>query len=615
MPGMYGSAGCPPEGFESIAAEYASAWGGQSCEEIATGSGALGGHAFGEGRALHSTREHHLAVDGGVHAYRAVPRWIDAARDSVAELEDGFLEPHPELTGNVAAVDRRSGVLHLARDWAGSFPLFYAEWRGGLLFANLLRPLAGVVRPDLDRLGLIQFLRRGYVLGDRTPFRSIRRVRPGEVLRFEPDSGGLSIDDRSELWVGPRLTEDDRPARVCLEALRRSLRSALEAADRPAVMMSGGWDSRTLLAACADAGPGGRAPVLGYSHGDVEGRELGLVRRLCDEVGAPCHLEPIDDRIFDVPRLRRDFAKTGTSVFPHWQWSGHALAGLGRSSAMAGIFGEVPGGHYGRTMAAGGLGKALSLVRQVLPGLGRRPGGGDPGEEAFGALRVESVRRDDHWYLDPDFDRSIPQKKERINGDLRSVLRRYRERGLETTDRLIEACISEHRGSQYIAAQTVSARAAVDPSLPFADRSLLHAASRVAPRLKVHNALNREMLGSIGASLLDHPMAATLVPAKLPILAQEASRAARKAWESLRWRGYFASDGALPPPRLGWVNFEFLRDSRPFEDLVDDLEADIWDVGAIRGRIERAREGEHHNRLHPLFDQFGKLYTVDRLLA
>lgn len=615
MPGLYGAIGCPPSGFEILEEHCRSAWNGGGCEARHIDGAAVGGHAFAGRCPVRDLDRLVVAVDGTPGAYEVTAGRGANPEDPIFPIADGFLDLPPGLCGNAAALDRESGCLHLAVEWAGAFPLYYARWEGGLVFASLLRPLARLTGADVDPLGLIQYLRRGYVFGDRTPFRGIHRLRAGEVIRFRPERERLERKDRSRLWLGQPVGQEAELVGRCRNLLDRAVRLALGHANGPALMMSGGWDSRTLLAAaCAGREEGDEDPsLLGYSHGDVESRELALVRRLCREAGIPCHAEPIDDRVFDPAALRQDCARTGTANFPHWHRSAHVLSELGIDCAMAGVFGEILGGHYGRTMAARGFEKVPALLRAWTSG-GDEVNGDNPVDTAWRVLRLEGEGELQHWYLADEFDRSVPRKRERINKEIRSALNRLRARGIRRPSRLVEACISEHRGSQYIAGQTVSLRTAVDVALPFADRELLRLASRIPARRKVHNAVNRAMLERLDSPLLDHPMAATLVPASAPMPIQEASRAARKLWETAGWRSYFASGRRIGPPGLSWVNFEFLRDGQALHDLVDDLEADIWDRDALRDRVAAVRSGRYPERLHPLFDQLGQVATVDLLL-
>ncbi len=179
---------------------------------------------------------------------------------------------------------------------------------------------------------------------------------------------------------------------------------------------------------------------------------------------------------------------------------------------------------------------------------------------------------------------------------------------------MVEAFVTEHRNSQYINAQLLSCRAALDVANPFADRELFILATRIPMSAKIHNALNRAMLRKHAPDLLRFPMGATLVAARAPLLAQEASRLLRKGVASVRWTLHFASGGRLAPPGLSWVNFEFLRSGRSLHALTDDLECPIWNREAIRERIRRSATGDRQRPMHGLSDQLLKVYTLDLLL-
>src|SRR5204863_7321007 len=76
-----------------------------------------------------------------------------------------------------------------------------------------------------------------------------------------------------------------------------------------------------------------------------------------------------------------------------------------------------------------------------------------------------------------------------INGDIEITLARFKDRGISSGNQLIEAFITEHRGSQYINTQLLSCRASLDVFTPFGERDLLTLASRIPLATKVHNSL------------------------------------------------------------------------------------------------------------------------------
>jgi hypothetical protein len=62
------------------------------------------------------------------------------------------------------------------------------------------------------------------------------------------------------------------------------------------------------------------------------------------------------------------------------------------------------------------------------------------------------------------------------------------------------------------------------------------------------------------------------------------------------------------------VNFDFLRSPELLERVFDSLSLDIWDRSAFDSVVERVRGGDNYRSLHPMYDQTGKILTVDRML-
>jgi hypothetical protein len=64
--------------------------------------------------------------------------------------------------------------------------------------------------------------------------------------------------------------------------------------------------------------------------------------------------------------------------------------------------------------------------------------------------------------------------------------------------------------------------------------------------------------------------------------------------------------------RLGWNDFQFLNQTRVFDDYVDYLSADLWDREKMRGFVQRYREAG--GNAYSLLDMFSKILTVDHWL-
>lgn len=612
MPGIFGAVGVGADMCRRLRSEWKAVW--PDCETRRAPGAIVGAHAFGRRSALVERPSGSvLALDGEASLYRAEEAGEGSAEiDGLFDLGDDGLTLSGACRGNLALMNPERRELDLAVEWTGSFPLYYRRMGEGLAFSTLLRPLARATSASPDPVAMIQFLRTAYTCDGRSLFRDVQRLQPGQSLHFEV-GGAARVRETSSLWSGsPRdLSSPEAAADVLLPSLRNAVGASLPE-DQPAtLMMSGGWDSRTLLSVAAECVPTGS--LDGFSHGDTSSRELRLVREVSESVEVPCELRRIDEADLDLDFVEDGFGRVESAVFPHWLRSGATIGKQGPRTVFSGVYGEIPGGHYGETMMHQGLGKVVSLLKEMLgrPDVSRaRP------EEDLANVRAlfQIPSLGSPWYLEKGFLDAHPDLLSRVNQAIDRDLERLEKRGISRGPALVEAFVAEHRGSQYINAQILSCRGWTDVAIPFADRDLLRRATSIPLDARIHNRVNRVVLDRVRPSLLRFPLSATLASAAAPLIVQEMSRAVRKIYEQSMWRLHHVTGGRVARPRLGWVDFEFLKESRALERLVEDLKADLWDREGMMGLLDSVRTGEWEGSVHPLYDQMGKIYTVDLMV-
>lgn len=577
MPGLFGAIGCDEDLRESLRRHFAAAF-LEDCESVRLLNGMIGGHAFGPSRAVHTLEDGtYFVVDGeraiyrtGTAPFRLSPR----------------LEVFSTCKGNVAIAT--NDIWYLATDWSGSFPLYYAHTPAGLLFCSRLRPLAQILRPEIDIVGLRQFLHAYYLLSGRTFYKGISRLMPGQVLTYDLAKNRTTIVETSKAWVGLQPSSILETWTGLMGAISRSL----DRHGHNAVMMSGGWDSRTLLVAARNHL--GAENILAYCHGGKDSFERKIADEICHSLNIKFHYEPLSAALYDMDLLRGGFNRTETVVFPEWHRAALLLSKLGIDSVSSGVFGEILGGHYNRTMLTDGVaGKSLAFMMQVL---GRNSSVGD----IFGALRIKHLVKPQ--FVKPEFWGNHNELQKTMNEDIESSLRRFIDRGVQTSDQLVEAFVTEHRGSQYINSQMLGCRAYLDVSIPFVDRDFFMQASRIPITAKLHNALNRLVLHKYSPDVLQFPTPAAPVSASMPILVQELARLLRRLVES-----------RLKLTPIGWWDWEFLRNGAILNTIVDDLQLDLWDKQVIRQKIADL-QGMNSGSIGQLRHRLQVVYTVDLML-
>jgi len=615
MPGIFGGLGCKPEQYEALRSSFADIWGG--CESKSVPNGFLGGHAFAEASALHvTTGGLNFAVDGEDSLYRSAYRFAQKGEPSLFRLKDNELELMVMCKGNLAIVDQDNQVLHLATEWTGCFPLYYAKLDGGLLFSSHLRPLAKVVGAMPDPIGIVQFMKYAHILAGRTQFKEIRRLLMGQALVYESICNRLRVYEISKAWMDSvdELKFGEIVKRSWI-TWKNAVGRCLESNQQHALMASAGWDTRLLLSAFREHIA--TSNLRGYSHGDLKSRELSIARRIFQALGIKHQLEPLDSGLYDLGALQRGFDRVENIVYPYWHRAGVRLAEAGIDCVSAGILGEVIGGQHGMILLLGGWNKLRFLASQLLHMRSNRAF-----EDEIDISCVYNFLHLDHldkpWYVESEYWDTIPNIKEEINADIEESLDRLKVRGVKNADQLIEAYTTEYIGSQEWGAQLLSCRANLNIAIPFGDQEMLSLSSRIPVALKIRNSLNQAILRRYAPELLHFPCAASSVNAGWPIAVQETTRLVRRMFENVSWKIYSATHGYLRPKSLGWDNFEFLRDSKALQTLVHNLRNDIFDRNGIEkhitNRLMRVESKQSLYFLASLQEQVMKIYSTDLML-
>ena len=561
----------------------------------------IGSHAF-RGKGIVEDKQRIVAVDGEFEIYQTL---ADSA-DLLYKYNDVSISVSQKCKGNLCVVDKDGGTLYLATDLLGCFPLYYAITRDAFIFSSRLKSLGKYLADKHDIAGIAEFFLGGYTFDDRTLYKNIRCVRPGEVIKINLQSLEISIDNYSKLWTTRSNTQSREKL---IDQASELLKESIDLHPRTLLMMSAGWDSRTILAA-------GMAnnkinQFLAYSHGDLLSRELGIVDRISRGMNISLVTQSIHADMYAMDALRDNLRHTENAIFPYWHWAGKRANELGVQQITAGVYGEAFGGHYGPPMVLRGAGKIYSTGKYLLNLPHTDQWNLQPEEalqKALSLLKRTNIRKP--WFVADEFWHEIEQINNTLNQDIESVLRRYQARGIATPENLIEAFVTEHRGSRYITAQLLSCRHQVDVCLPFADRNFIEFATTLPFEEKVHNILNQAVIKKIAPELLEFPMAATLLSAKHPIILQEASRAARKILEGLKWKAHRMSKGLISEPRLGWVNFQFLSNNNNLYDVIDSLTQPYWDKKKMQANLRNLS----HTSLHPTSDMLMKILTIDHCL-
>jgi len=193
------------------------------------------------------------------------------------------------LTGSFHVVGYDFDTRHLTVfvDRVASRPVFYYQDGAHLILSSDIRAILGVPGIDctVDIESLAQFVRIQTILGDRTLYRHIGALMPATALRTQPQRTKVEI---KRYWIMEPLdpfVDEEEAIRGVAAAFRKAGGRITHGNQRGAVLLSGGLDSRLVLAIARSSTEALEAFTFGPEVTD-EGR---VARSVARSLGVPWH--------------------------------------------------------------------------------------------------------------------------------------------------------------------------------------------------------------------------------------------------------------------------------------------------------------------------------------
>ena len=167
----------------------------------------------------------------------------------------------------------KTGTVLIVVDRRASQPIYYTQIDGQVLFAPEVKALLvhSQVSRQIDQGALATFLAQGYLLGEQTLFKSIRRLQGGELLRINREhmevvpywrfSPGSQIESATQADLEHELGT----------LLNKAVQRHLGKPDEAIIFLSGGTDSRGILGGALEQVQGDGSKLNTVSWGEDRG--------------------------------------------------------------------------------------------------------------------------------------------------------------------------------------------------------------------------------------------------------------------------------------------------------------------------------------------------------
>ena len=237
---------------------------------------------------IYNHRELRSQLEARGHRYRTksdtetmVHLYEEYGRECVQHLRGMFA---------FAIWDCRLRRLFVARDRLGIKPLYYFHDGSKFLFASEIKAILAYpgIRPEFNHNTLAEYLAFGYIAGEETMFRGIRKLLPGNTLEID-ETGQIRIEQYWDLSIPAESARSEAHyIRTYRELLEECVTSHLMSDVPLGVFLSGGLDS-SVVAALTGKIRGQQIETFSVGYGEEAYSELSYAREVAQHIGSKHH--------------------------------------------------------------------------------------------------------------------------------------------------------------------------------------------------------------------------------------------------------------------------------------------------------------------------------------
>ena len=492
------------------------------------------------------------------------------------------------VNGTSITYSVESNRLIVRSDLAGAEPVYYRNVNTTILLSNRLDNL--IEQGDLpDWEGIHCYLTFGYTLGASTFFENIQQTLPNQKLKIDTQLLEISkevSDVTSRVANSETLASNGRTFAKLLSDTMLTYRPM-------ALMMSAGWDSRTLLA------PRKSPITVAYTHGDISSRECTIAKKVSGTLRTDHYFKDVKGMVIDTDLLDEMLELHGHCLWPIWHLSSRLISEKFSLPIASGVIGARLGGHNGFSSVGTRLQKTFNSLHLINPRIASK-------EKIINDLKKHLTTPKNFWFTSDKGNKIFGEIATSTTQRIHETLDNY----LKETDDFsfaIEKFNYDHVSRQYMMKQPGMAKSFQGYYSPLSHPELLKLVYNIPFKQRAQNRLTKAVIAELNADLLEFPMAATLAKAKRPIFIQELSRILRIIFENIFFKL------KKNRPNLGWFNYEHLYSGDFFETTIHSLRSDIWSKERMLKTI--ASNKKRGIEAGPTTDMICKVKTIDYYLS
>jgi len=560
------------------------------------------GGFFPLGKPFYDPSEYQLCMLQGYFWYKAhFPKTEGEAREMILiAAHDLNQTQHLNMSENYGGVFnliRYAGKekrITICNDYSGILPLYYSLSKSGVFFCSHLRSLAQSLGKAIDPISIMQHTAFHYTIGNRTLFKDIFRVNPGETLIYDIDRTKINFRQPQGYYSHITPYKNDMEA---VEALYTDYMvgvSELSATNKVrGLMLSGGLDSRLVALGFHKYND----PIVAVTLGEPGNFEVSLAKKVSKRIDATLALHtPIDDCQLTYDRIEK-MSKVYENVnFPYMESSALVLKKLGAETLSTGYGGETFIGGQAFSVFGQNWSKKERLKNALIRSLGF--------EIKFMDMISTDNLKNFIRLVVAYHKKSLNAKKIIFNrefqsnfldlallsleNDISSEVSRYAVNSSGTIQQVCERFWLEHHVLKQFGKQEHTLSRHLPLVLPILHHSFLVRCSNLAPERKVDHGIYLKLVKKHYGDLKFIPTSNIPLPLSFPTPMLWLTRAIRSVYDQKQVENQIASAGKYKKARCGWPNFELWFRQGDFLDNVGEwIDPKMFDKNILLKQLER----------------------------
>ena len=252
----------------------------------------------------HSHVQTYFSQENALYAYVwGIPAHPQIAQSDIAAwcaqiVAQRCYERFRELLGFfVVIVDEpRRQRISFITDVLGVRPIFLAKQNGRIIFGSDVWPIqkAGLIRGIIDYDAVTAWIAYGYNCTDGSLFAELSRLPPGSVVVFQ--DGQRTECPYARLEAKSQIVPAEKASEDLHEIVLSTVKTLLANHPRVSIALSGGYDSRYLLALCLLSLP--KTSIDCATVGTIE--EGHIAYQVAEALGVSLKDLPVRDSVWDL---------------------------------------------------------------------------------------------------------------------------------------------------------------------------------------------------------------------------------------------------------------------------------------------------------------------------